>query len=241
MEKLSYKLETFEGPLDLLLFLIRKNKLNIFDIRITELVDQYMEQINAMKERDMEVASEFLEMAARLVYMKTVSLLPKPEEAEQLRRELTGELLEYQECRQIAGVLGERISFDSFLRKPEQIAFNTSYKGHHTPQEIYNAYLSAVGHGKRLLPPKPEAFSGIVSHKIVSVASRIVNVLRGLWKTGTRKYIGLYQDCKGRSDLVATFLAVLELVKGKRIRVENDGMVRLIASRRAKRGADREN
>ena len=87
MEKLSYKLETFEGPLDLLLYLITKNKLDICDIQISELLDQYMEQINAMQEADMDVSSEFLEMAARLVYMKTVSLLPKHEEMEALRQE----------------------------------------------------------------------------------------------------------------------------------------------------------
>ena len=87
MEKLSYKLETFEGPLDLLLYLITKNKLDICDIQISELLDQYMEQINAMQEADMDIASEFLEMAARLVYMKTVSLLPKHEEMEALRQE----------------------------------------------------------------------------------------------------------------------------------------------------------
>lgn len=223
MEKLCYKLETFEGPLDLLLFLISKNKLNICDIRITELVDQYMEQINAMQTRDMEVASEFLEMAARLVYIKTVYLLPKPEEAEQLQRELTGQLLEYQECRRISGLLGERFSFDSYTRQPEEIQFDTSYRGHHTPLEIYHAYQSAVGRGKRLLPPKPEAFSGIVSHKIVSVTSRIIRVLRGLRSRGATKYADLYQDCRGRSELVATFLAVLELVRGKRIRVEGEG------------------
>ena len=96
MEKLSYKLEKFEGPLDLLLTLITKNKLNIFDIQISELCDQYMEQINRMKDLDMDVASEFLEMAARLVYIKTVSLLPKHEEADALKQELTGQLLEYQ-------------------------------------------------------------------------------------------------------------------------------------------------
>lgn len=233
MEKLCYKLETFEGPLDLLLFLIRKNKLNICDIRITELVDQYMEQINAMQERDMEVASEFLEMAARLVYIKTVYLLPKPEEAEQLQRELTGQLLEYQECRRIAGLLAERFSFDSFPREPEKIEFDTSYRGHHTPQEIYQAYRSAAGRGKRLLPPKPEAFSAIVSHKIVSVTSRIIRVLRGLRKSGAAKYTDLYQDCRGRSELVATFLAVLELVRGKRIRVEGEdnSIVKLIGRR----------
>ena len=101
MEKLSYKLEVFEGPMDLLLHLITKHKIDIYDIPIVELVDQYTEYVRAMQEENMDIASEFLEMAARLVYMKTVSLLPKHEEIEQLKEELAGELLEYEVCRQI--------------------------------------------------------------------------------------------------------------------------------------------
>ncbi len=231
MDKLCYKLETFEGPLDLLLVLIRKNRMNICDIRITELVSQYMEQIGAMRERDMEVSSEFLEMAARLVYIKTVYLLPKPEEAEQLSHELTGELLEYQECRRIAQLLGGRFTFDSIPREPEKVAFDTAYRGRVSLEELAEAYRSAVGHGRRFLPPKPEAFSAIVSHKIVSVASRIIHILRGLRETGRARYADLYRGCRGRSELVATFLAVLELIKGKRIRIGDgeDGNVTLVA------------
>ena len=80
MSGLSYKIEVFEGPLDILLALIAKNKLNIYDIPISQLLEQYMEQIRLMQESDMDVASEFLEMAARLVHIKSVSLLPKMEE-----------------------------------------------------------------------------------------------------------------------------------------------------------------
>ena len=233
MEKLSYKLETFEGPLDLLLSLIAKNKLNICEIRITDLVDQYLEQVEQMKRQDMDVASEFLEMAARLVYIKTVSLLPKPEEAEQLTRELSGQLLEYQECRRMAALLSERVSFDAFTRTPEPVTFDTSYRGHIAPQEILEALRSAMGRGKRFLPPSPEAFSGIVSHKIVSVTSRIIHVLKRLRASGTAKYTDLFLECRERSELVATFLAVLELVKGRRIRLEGegDGTVKLLKRR----------
>ena len=113
-KKLSYRLENFEGPLDLLLFLIAKKKLQIVDISISELVDQYMEQIEAMREQDMDIASEFVEMAARLVYIKTVSLLPKHEEAEELKKELEGQLLEYQECKRVAAQLSKMISFDAY-------------------------------------------------------------------------------------------------------------------------------
>ena len=87
-QTLSYHLEGFEGPLDLLLHLISKNKLDIYDISICDLLNQYMEQIHAWQEQNMEIASEFLEMASRLVYINSVSLLPKDHEAEELNDQL---------------------------------------------------------------------------------------------------------------------------------------------------------
>ena len=95
MDKLEYKLDVFEGPLDLLLYLISKNKLNINDIQLTVLVDQYVDYIRKMQLQDMDIASEFIEMASRLIYLKTVSLLPKHDEAEQLKEELTEKVLEF--------------------------------------------------------------------------------------------------------------------------------------------------
>jgi hypothetical protein len=125
----SYKLESFEGPLDLLLQLIARNKLNINDIPLTELIDQYLEQIQLFKEEEMDIASEFLEMAARLIYIKTVSLLPKHDEIIQLKAELTGELLEYQLCQEMAGKLSLMTAgFDTFIRKPTEYEFDKTYK-----------------------------------------------------------------------------------------------------------------
>ena len=80
MTTINYKIEVFEGPMDLLLHLISKHKLNIYDIPISELVEQYMAYVDEMKDANLEIASEFLEMAARLDYIKTVSLLPVYEE-----------------------------------------------------------------------------------------------------------------------------------------------------------------
>ena len=112
---LQYKLPEFEGPLDLLLTLISKNKINICDIQISELLEQYMEQISKMQEQDMDIASEFLEMASRLVYIKSVFLLPKhEEEAQELKKELEGQLIEYQLCRKTAAMLGTMANFDTF-------------------------------------------------------------------------------------------------------------------------------
>lgn len=224
MEALQYKLPAFEGPLDLLLTLISKNKIDIYDIQISELLDQYMEQISRMQENQMDVASEFLTMASRLVYIKSVMLLPKyEEEAEELKKELSGQLLEYAVCREMAAKLGAIYDFDRFFREPSPVEFDMTYNRQHPPEDIAKAYISAVGRGKRKLPPSQQAFSGIVAHKIVSVNSKIIHLMRRLRRSKRLEYHEIFEVCEGKSDLVATFLATLELVKGKRIRIEGSG------------------
>lgn len=223
MEKLSYKLNVFEGPMDLLLHLISKHKLNIHDIPIFELVEQYVAYVRQMEAENMEVASEFLEMAARLVYIKTVSLLPVHEDAEKLKRELTGELLEYRDCQLMAAKLAEHTAgFDMFIRSPEKVEADPTYSRLHEPDELFQAYVEAAGKARRKLPPPVEAFKGIVTHKIVSVGSRIVFVLRNLLKRGKDSFSSFFNKAETRSEMVATFLAMLELVKAKRVRVEGD-------------------
>ena len=224
MEQLTYKLPVFEGPLDLLLSLIAKNKLNIYDIEISVLLEQYTDKIKQMQEQQLDIASEFLEMASRLVYIKSTMLLPKhEEEAEELKKELTGQLLEYQECKRIAGVMAGLISFDNFCREPSPVEYDMTYTRVHNPIVLQEAYIRAVGRGKKRLPPPSEAFKGIVARRVVPVGSRIVHVLRMLRQSGSCSYEALFEDSMDRSELVATFLAVLELVKAKRIRVEGDG------------------
>ena len=219
----SYKLESFEGPLDLLLQLIARNKLNINDIPLTELIDQYLEQIQLFKEEEMDIASEFLEMAARLIYIKTVSLLPKHDEIIQLKAELTGELLEYQLCQEMAGKLSLMTAgFDTFIRKPTEYEFDKTYQLKHERDILYNYYFAAVGRGQRKLPPDTTAFTKIVAQKIVSVSTRIVYVMRNLWRGGTKRLSSLYKTARTRSELVATFLAVRELCKANRVEVEGN-------------------
>ena len=220
---LSYKLDTFEGPLDLLLQLIARNKLNIYDIQLTVLFEQYMAQIEAMREQDLENASEFLEKEARLVYMKTVSLLPKHDEIVRLKEELTGELLEYQVCQQMAQKLSAMTGgFDSFVRLPQEPELDKTYELVHSPDTIYLSYLAAVGRGQRKLPPPVTPFTKIVAKKIVAVSTRIVFVLRKLVKGGTSRLSSLYSTATNRSELVATFLAVLELCKANRVEISDD-------------------
>lgn len=235
---LNYKLDAFEGPLDLLLLLISKNKIDIYDIKISLLLDQYLEQISKMEEQDMDIASEFLEMASRLVYIKSVMLLPKyEEEAQELKRELQGQLIEYRQCRDAAKKLGEMYSFDTFYRLPSPVEFDLTYNRIHPSVDIAKAYTAAVGRGKRKLPPPKEAFSGIVERKIISVNSRIIRVMRRLWHQKNVSYSALFDACDSKSDLVATFLAVLELVKGKRVVVDGQGdtaVVRMLEEQKRK-------
>lgn len=242
METISYRLPVFEGPLDLLLYLVQKNKLNIYDIPIAEVLQQYMETIDRMKEADLDVATEFLDMAARLVQIKSSMLLPKHEEAEALRQELTGELIEYQLCQEAARRLAARnVGGDIYVRQPAELEPDLTYRRQHPKEEIYDAYLAAAGRGRRRLPPPPQAFSGIVSRKIVSVSTKIIYVLRRLYKREPVAYVALFGEARNKSELVATFLALLELIKAKRIRVDGEGVnqtVRMLERSKAPADAD---
>ena len=228
-EKLNYKLEAFEGPLDLLLFLIQKHKLNICDINISELLEQYTQSIKDIENfEDMDGAAEFLEMAARLVYIKTALLLPRyDDEGEKLRQELQGELIEYQTCKLVAAELKQRFCGNSvFSRKPMPIEADNTYARIHPSEDILKAYLSALGRKQRKLPPPVEAFSGVVHKKLVSVASRAIILLKNLYRRTKLKWNELFAGST-RSESVAMFLAVLELVKNGRISVDENNTVEL--------------
>lgn len=225
MEQISFRLEVFEGPLDLLLHLISKHKLNINDIPIFALLEQYLDYIDKMSEQNMEVAGEFLEMAARLVYIKTVSLLPQKEEAEQLKKELQGRLIEYSLCKRAAELMKERyIGNVNAVRKPLAIEFDNTYSLTHDPQTLLETYLKI-----RTKPPeeqvRAESFNTIVKRKIVSVTSKIIYVLRCLYRSGSCSMDGLFDGITDRSERVATFLAVLELTKSGRIWLNDDNTV----------------
>lgn len=224
MEKLQYKLEVFEGPMDLLLQLIAKKKVSINDVPIMEIIEQYLDYVRQMQEDNLDVSSEFLEMAARLLYIKTVSLLPVHEEAEKLVEELRGELTEYQDCKLVAGKLQNQAKgFEFYSRPPEEIEVDMTYTRIHEPVEIFKAYMAAVGKGKRKLPPPIEAFRGIVAHKIVSVASRISHIIDKFRSKKSHSFLSFFEDSESRSEMVATFLALLAMAKAKRIQIDGQG------------------
>ena len=218
MDKPLYKTGTFEGPLDLLLHLISKHKLNINDIPIFELVEQYLAYVRLMQDENMEIASEFLEMAARLVYIKTVSLLPVYEEAEQLKKELTGELIEYRDCKLIAEKLSKQSGgTDKMVRNAMHIEADMTYTRLHDALELYTAYINAAGKKLRNLPPPEDSFKEIVEKAVVSVSVKIDGIYSVLLKTGKVRVFDIFGMAKSRSELVASFLAILEMAKNGRV------------------------
>lgn len=223
MGSLTFKLEKFEGPLDLLLYLITKHKLDIYDIEITLLLDQYLEYIDSLEEQDFDAAGDFLAMAARLVYIKTCSLLPQAEEAEEMKKELQGELIEYSACKEAAARLREiSVYGDVFVRPPEKLPVNKVFTGNIDPQRLVDAYMGMSAKSRSMKPVRAEQFSPIVAARIVTVTSKIVHVLKKLHRCGECSVEELYEDVTDKSARVATFLAVLELAKSGRIYLNDE-------------------
>lgn len=223
METLTFKLDEFEGPLDLLLYLVGKNKMNLYDIAILELIDQYTALIGRLTAEKMEVASEFIEMAARLVQMKSYMLLPRSDEGERMKEELTGQLIEYNACKEIAKKMGERASAVFYaVREPMAIELDSTYSKQHDASVLADAWNALMGRGVKPRVPTQEGFEPLVNAPIVSVASRVVHVLRGLLNGKVKKLKNLFRRQDSRSQTVATFLAVLELVRAGRVMIEDD-------------------
>ncbi len=233
MSAVKFKLEQFEGPLDLLLHLVTSHKMNLYDIKIYELIDQYLVFLNKSDTSQLDPTSEFIEMAARLVHMKSTALLPRQEETEQMERELTGQLIEYSLCKQAASRLRSMAEGSGmFVREPMEMEFNTEYTILHDPYELFTA---AEGMNSRMVNRRnisTAEFETLVTAPVVSVTSRIMHILRGIRRNGVNKIFDFFAECKSRSEAVATFLGVLELIRANRITLSDEGYVAVIENSR---------
>ena len=208
-------MEDFEGPLSLILLLLQKNKIEIRDVKIAELCDQYLEWLREMERMDLDVASEFVQMASHLVYLKTRSLLTvegEPSELEVLLASL--EQLKsrdvYAAVQQITPQLksASEKGFQYFTKLPEPLP-KAAYDYRHEPVDLLYALAQIYGRGGRT--PDTEAVSAAMPRRIVySVYDKSREILTRLVKGGM-SLRGLYQSCGSRSELVATFISVLEL------------------------------
>ena len=227
MDTMLYKLDTFEGPLDLLLHLISKNKVSIYDIPIVEITSQYLEAIEGIEESQLENTSEFLVMAAQLLYIKSKMLLPKNEEDEEEdpRDDLAQRLAEYQRYKEASQEL-RKSEFSSrymFFKEEEKINFPLpEYNRQHTVNELMDAFNSIMQRKLRFAKPEKRAFSGIVGREKVSVED-MADKLNALFKKTKRlEFKRAFSGRKSKPELVATFLAILEMIRSSRIMAEYD-------------------
>lgn len=226
MEQLKFSLEVFDGPLELLLHLVNKNKVSIYDIPISLILEQYLEYIEDLKKMDLEVSSEFIEMAAHLMLIKSRMLLPKAEtEEEDPRMSLAEALAEYKRYKAIIGTLrkeNENAGI-TYVRRTEHLDFDKKHRLSYETSALTEAYRNVVRKSARALPPPLKSFAGIVGRPIASVPARILGVLRTLKRNITCSFRSLFKSARTRSEIVATFLAVLELSKSSHVEMEDKG------------------
>ena len=212
-------MEDFVGPLDLILHLLSKNKLEIKDIQIALILDQYMEWMNQRREMDLEVASDFVTMASHLVYIKTRMLLSiHDEEALSEMEQLIATLEAHQrnenylKIKAVIPALDGRhqVGRDYLTKVPEAIQPDRSYRYVHDKSDLLRAMNAVLGRLDHKLPPAMSAFQGIVGREPYPVADKAGEIVRRLLHA-------LFQGSGSRSEVVATFLAVLELCKARRL------------------------
>ena len=225
MEKMQYKLEMFEGPLDLLLHLIKKNKVSICDIPIAEITDQYMQIINEAADSDLDGMSEFLVMASQLLYIKSRMLLPKKEEEEEEdpREDLARRLEEYQQYKEASKSLRKSEFSSRYLifREAEKLELPVPpYSRSHETEELLEAFAMMLDRRQRRQKPEKRAFSGIVGREKVSVEDMAEKVRKCLQKKGRVSFSSLFRPEDTKPEMIATFLALLEMIKLSRIRAE---------------------
>ena len=219
-EELTFHLEDFDGPLELLLALVAKHKMDLHNIPILELIDQYTATV-ARADPDPEAASAFIEMAARLVEMKSYLLLPRSEEGERMKQEFTGQLIEYDQCRRMAALLRQKAeAAPVFVRPPMEMEFDNTYDLHHAPQVLADDWAVLSGRTKLRREPTQQQFEPLVTAPMVSVTSRVVYILRHLISGTAAKMSQLFSRQQTRSTNVATFLA---LVRGGRVKLDDEG------------------
>ena len=225
-------LEDFDGPLDVILLLLSKNKIEIQDISISSILEQYLAYLDEMKRLDMEIASEFITMASHLMLIKTKMLLSaaEQEEAQTELDLLRQSLIERQRKEAIEQIRTavtwleprNEIGRCLFTKEPEPLRREQSYRYQHDVADLMRALDEISERNQRRLPPPTVNFKGIVGKEPYPVTKKVAQVLRQLILRGTERLKNLFQGSRSRSEVVATFLAILEMCRTGSVSLEDD-------------------
>ena len=227
MDEIKYRLESFEGPLDLLLTLIKKNKVSIWDIPIVEITDQYLEAIAGIEKTMLDNTGEFIILASQLLYIKSKMLLPKDEEddEEDPREELAQRLYEYKKFKEASQQMRKSEFSSKYMvfRGEEDIKFPVpEYNINHELSDLIDAFGNILQRRVRKAKPEKRAFYGIVGREKVSVDDMVIKIKDRLKVNGKVDFSSLFGENDSRPEMIATFLAVLEMVKLNQIRADYD-------------------
>ena len=224
--------EDFEGPLDVIFLLLSKNKIEIQDVSITAILEQYLAYLDEMKRLDMQIASEFISMASHLMLIKTKMLLSAAEQAEaenelDLLRQSLIERRRKEAMEQIRIAVSQleprnEIGRCLFTKEPEPLRRDSTYRYKHSVVDLLRALDTIAERSQRQLPPPTANFKGIVAKEPYPVTRKAGEVLRQLVLRGVERLKSLFRGNKSRSEIVATFLAILELCKTNSVILEDD-------------------
>lgn len=224
--ELTYRIEQFEGPLELLLTLVQKNKMNIEDIQISVICDQYMAYIESMQEMNIDVSAEFIVMASELMYIKSKILLPRVSEDEEDPREaLAAALLEYQRAKQASEKLQSMYSLYAgrMEKDTDEISPDRSYVTDHDIGLLSLAFMRIMSSVEITDEEATEKIRPLISKRTVSVSEKVYSVLRFLLRRGGRaRVIECFNGIRNKHELVAMFMAILEMLKTSRIFIKED-------------------
>ena len=227
--KPSYKLEVFEGPLDLLLSLIAKNEIDIYDIPIAVIFEQYMDYINMMKRLDMEIASDFIVMASELMLIKSRMLLPKTVvdgvEVDP-REELAQTLLEYRRAKEEAVYLADRYArfYGRYTKETDEVGIDKTYVSDQESVYLIDA-LSRLLQRVRLdesmkNDDAEKTLSHILHQKPASIAERTGAIFSMLQEKKKLRFLEIMYSCRSKSEIIASFMAILSLISSQRVVTE---------------------
>ncbi|MGM9624909.1 MAG: segregation and condensation protein A, partial [Eubacteriales bacterium] len=217
MDVLTYKIDTFEGPLDLLLTLISKNKMDIADIQIAVIFEQYMAYLDRMKHMDMEIAGEFIVMASELMLIKSRMLLPKPENPgeEDPRARLAAALLAYRQAKEAAAYLEKQYACFSarYTKDEDEVPCDKTDLDEQDVMLLQKALLRLFSKKDTEAPQPIGNIVPIIKKTIVPISEKIRTVTEQLQRDGCVPFTALFAEAESKSEVVAIFMAVLALVK----------------------------
>lgn len=232
-EKYNLVIKNFEGPLDLLLFLITKNKMNIFDISLSELTDKYVEYLNDMTEQNIEIASSFIVMASTLLDIKARKLLPElePEEDEEehiTEEEMINRIIQYKKYKEVSEKINDMYleNFGSFSKPFEKIRYKTKiqYTGENfNKEDIFNMYTSILTRNANKINKKAQEIEKLAIYEKITVQDKVKQIVNYLDSNNNMVFNNVFNTNSCSNIEVATaFLGMLELSKLKEVSVSQD-------------------